>query len=139
MTKAILPPTESRHARSGGRAFATFDEPAAPLLVDAEGNPDFAAIRDSDDFRELRRRILIFVLPATCGFLAWYLGYVVLSAYAPDFMGAELFGSVNVGITFGLLQFVTTITLTVAYSRYSRNRLDPQVDAVRALTSEARP
>ncbi|MFI9012032.1 DUF485 domain-containing protein [Actinosynnema sp. NPDC053489] len=137
MTKAILPPTDSRPAR-GGRGFATFDDPGSPLLVDEAGEPDFVALQASDDFRELRRRIMIFVVPATCGFLLWYLGYVALSAYAPDFMGRPVWGVLNVGLLFGLLQFVTTIALTLGYARYARLKLDPQVGAVRSLTAEDR-
>ncbi|MFE2751271.1 DUF485 domain-containing protein [Actinosynnema sp. NPDC059335] len=137
MTKAILPPTDSRPAR-GGRGFATFDDPGSPLLVDEAGDPDFVALQQSADFRELRKRIAVFVLPATCGFLLWYLGYVALSAYAPEFMGTAVWGVINVGLLFGLLQFVTTIALTLAYARYARRRLDPQVDAVRSLTAEDR-
>ncbi|MEV8443039.1 DUF485 domain-containing protein [Actinosynnema sp. NPDC051121] len=135
MTKAILPPTDSRPAR-GGRGFATFDDPVSPLLVDEAGEPDFAALQASADFRELRRRTMIFVAPATCGFLLWYLGYVALSAYAPDFMGTQVWGVLNIGLLFGLLQFATTIALTLGYARYARRKLDPQVDAVRSLTAE---
>ncbi|XVV01416.1 DUF485 domain-containing protein [Actinosynnema sp. CA-248983] len=135
MTKAILPPSESRRPRG----FATFDEdPGARLLVDQTGKPDFTALQDSEDFRELRRRVTRFVLPATLGFLAWYLGYVALSAYAPEFMAAEVYGAINIGIVFGVLQFVSTIALTLGYARYARRKLDPQVAAVRALTKEDR-
>jgi uncharacterized membrane protein (DUF485 family) len=135
MTKAILPPTDSRPAR-GGRGFATFDDPVASLLVDQSGAPDFVALQASPDFLELRRRITVFVVPATCAFLLWYLGYVALSAYAPDFMGTPVYGVLNIGLMFGLLQFVTTIALTLLYARYARRKLDPQVAAVRALTAE---
>jgi len=135
MTKAIPSPADARRARG----FATFEEPPPPLLVDEAGRPDYAAIRDSDEFRELRRRTAVFVAPAILGFLAWYLGYVALSAYAPGFMGAELVGVINVGMVFGLLQFATTIALTMLYARYARRRIDPQVAAVRALTAEERP
>lgn len=135
MTKAILPPPDSRPAR-GGRGFATFDDPGSSLLVDESGAPDFVALQDSADFRELRRRITIFVVPATCGFLLWYLGYVALSAYAPDLMGTPVIGVINLGLLFGILQFVSTIVLTLTYARYARRRLDPQVDAVRSLTAE---
>jgi uncharacterized membrane protein (DUF485 family) len=135
MTKAILPPTDSRPAR-GGRGFATFDDPGSALLINEAGDPDFVALQDSADFRELRRRIAVFVVPATCGFLLWYLGYVALSAYLPEFMGTPVYGVVNIGLLFGLLQFATTIALTLAYARYARRRLDPQVAAVRSLTAE---
>ncbi|MEV0679456.1 DUF485 domain-containing protein [Actinosynnema sp. NPDC050436] len=134
MAKAILPPGESRRARG----FATFDEPPPPLLVDAAGRPDFAAIRDTDEFRELKRRTKVFVLPAVLGFLVWYLGYVAASAFAPGFMATKVVGEVNAGIVLGLLQFASTLALTVAYARYARRRIDPQVAEVRALTSEER-
>ena len=53
-------------------------------------------------------------------------------------MGTRVYGVVNVGLLFGLLQFATTIALTLAYARYARRRLDPQVAAVRSLTDEER-
>ncbi|NUT49362.1 MAG: DUF485 domain-containing protein [Saccharothrix sp.] len=138
MTKAILPPTDSRPAR-GGRGFATFDAPpSSPLLLDESGAPDFVALQASADFRELRRRIAVFVVPATCGFLLWYLGYVALSAYAPEFMATRVYGVINIGLLAGLLQFATTIALTLGYARYARRKLDPQVGAVRSLTAEDR-
>ncbi|GAA2691837.1 MULTISPECIES: DUF485 domain-containing protein [Actinosynnema] len=136
MTKAFPPPVESRHQRADARGFATFDDPAPALLVDEDGNPDYVAIQQSEDFRELRRRTALFVVPAILGFLAWYLAYVGLSAFAPDFMATRVFGVVNVGLLLGLLQFVTTIALTLGYSRYARLRLDPRVAAVRELTDE---
>ncbi|MFD5827969.1 DUF485 domain-containing protein [Lentzea sp. NPDC060358] len=128
MTKAL--PSVSRPATPG---FATFEEPRHPLLVDGDGEPDFNAIQTSDDFRALKRRVARFILPATVLFLAWYVTFVLLSAYAADFMSTPLFGTVNVGLTMGFLQFVTTIVITMAYSRYSRRKLDPQVGRVRAL------
>ncbi|RKT56341.1 DUF485 domain-containing protein [Saccharothrix australiensis] len=133
MEKAIPPPAGTR-----ARGFATFDEPPPPLLVDEAGEPDYPAIRDSAEFRELRRRTALFVVPAVLGFLTWYLGYVALSAYAPGFMGTPVVGLVNVGMVFGLLQFATTIALTAWYARHARRRIDPQVAAVRALTAEER-
>ncbi|MEU4807237.1 DUF485 domain-containing protein [Actinosynnema sp. NPDC023587] len=135
MAKAILPPGESRRARG----FATFDEPPPPLLVDGAGRPDFAAIRDTAEFRELRRRTRVFVLPAVLGFLTWYLTYVLASAYAAEFMSGKVVGEINVGVVLGLLQFVSTLALTTAYARYARRQIDPQVAAVRALTAQERP
>lgn len=128
MTKAL--PSVSRPATPG---FATFEKPRHSLLIDGDGEPDFGAIQTSEEFRALKRRMARFILPATVLFLAWYVTFVLLSAYAADFMATPLFGTVNVGLTMGFLQFVTTIALTMAYSRYSKRRIDPQVDKVRAL------
>jgi uncharacterized membrane protein (DUF485 family) len=133
MTKAVPHPLESRQPPNRGRGFATFDEPAKPLLVDEEGNPDFVAIQGSEEFRALRRRALVFIFPMTALFLAWYLTYVIASAYAHDFMSTRVLGVINVGIVLGLLQFVTTVVLTLSYARYAKRRLDPQVAVVRGL------
>jgi len=133
MTKAVPRPLDSRQTPNRGRGFATFDEPAKPLLVDDEGNPDFVAIQQSEEFKVLRRRALVFIFPMTALFLAWYLTYVIASAYAHDFMSTRVVGVVNVGILLGLLQFVTTVALTLTYARYAKRRLDPQVTAVRGL------
>ncbi|MET9226643.1 DUF485 domain-containing protein [Lentzea sp. NPDC003310] len=128
MTKAL--PSVSRPASPG---FATFEESPHSLLIDGDGEPDFDAIQTSEDFVDLKRRVKRFILPATVLFLAWYVTFVLLSAYAADFMSTPLFGTVNVGLTMGFLQIVTTIIITMAYARYSKRKLDPQVDKVRAL------
>jgi len=133
MTKAVPHPLESRQTANRGRGFATFDEPSKPLLVDEDGNPDFVALQQSEEFKALRRRALVFVFPMTALFLTWYLTYVIASAYAHDFMSTRVLGVVNVGILLGLLQFVTTVVLTLTYARYAKRRLDPQVRLVRGL------
>lgn len=93
--------------------------------------PDYPAIADSAAFAELRARFRRFVFPMTALFLAWYLTYVLLAAYAPGFMGARLSGSVTVGLVFGVLQFVSTIAITWGYVRYARRTIDPQVHLIR--------
>ena len=128
MTKAL--PSVSRPATPG---FATFDDRHHSLLIKGDGEPDFDAIQTSEEFRALKRRVTRFILPAMLLFLAWYVTFVLLSAYAADFMSTPLFGTVNVGLTMGFLQFATTIIITMTYARYSKKRLDPQVEKVRAL------
>ena len=61
----------------------------------------------------------------TIAFLAWYLLYVLMSAYAHDFMSTKLFGNINVGLVFGLLQFVSTFVITWLYVRHANRKLDP--------------
>jgi uncharacterized membrane protein (DUF485 family) len=36
-----------------------------------------------------------------------------------------------VGLALGLAQFVSTLAITAAYVRFARNRIDPQVAAIR--------
>ncbi|OLF04922.1 hypothetical protein BLA60_38820 [Actinophytocola xinjiangensis] len=96
------------------------------------GAPDFVAIQESAEFAALRRRFRLFVFPVSALFFLWYLTYVLLAAFARDFMSHQLFGSINVGLALGVLQFVTTVAITFGYVRYARRRLDPSAAAIRA-------
>ncbi|WP_149261885.1 DUF485 domain-containing protein [Actinomadura sp. K4S16] len=92
------------------------------------------------EFQELRRRFRRFVFPMTAAFLSWYLLYVVLSGWARDFMGTQLFGAVNIALVFGLLQFVSTFLIAYLYARHAERRLDPVSDEIRArIEAESAP
>jgi uncharacterized membrane protein (DUF485 family) len=92
---------------------------------------DYTEVAESADFRELQRRHRSFVFPLAVLFLIWYFVYVLLAAYAHDFMATPVFGSVNVGLLFGLGQFVTTFVITMAYVRYANRKLDPLSEKLR--------
>ena len=95
------------------------------------GGPDWETVQQSAEFTQLRRRLRNFVFPMTIAFLAWYLLYVLLSDYAHDFMSTKVFGNVNIGLIFGLLQFVSTFVITSLYVRYANRNLDPVADKIR--------
>jgi uncharacterized membrane protein (DUF485 family) len=85
----------------------------------------------SPEFDQLRRALRSFVFPMTVAFLAWYLLYVLLSAYARDFMGAKVAGNINVAFVFGILQFVSTFLIAWWYSRYAAAKIDPTAERLR--------
>jgi len=93
-------------------------------------DPLYDSLATTSDFKELRKRYRGFVFPATLAFLSWYLLYVVMSMWAHDFMSTEVVGNINVGLVFGLLQFVTTFVLAYVYSRFSNAKLDPLARAL---------
>lgn len=93
---------------------------------------EFTAMQASPEFQDLRKRLRNFVFPMTAFFLIWYVGYVLLAAYANDFMGTKLFGNINVGLVLGLAQFVTTFAITGIYVRFANKQLDPRAAAIRA-------
>jgi uncharacterized membrane protein (DUF485 family) len=97
----------------------------------APASRDYTEVAESPDFRELQKRHRSFVFPLAVLFLIWYFVYVLLAAYAPDFMATPVFGSVNVGLLFGLGQFVTTFVITMAYVRYANRKLDPLAEKIR--------
>ena len=92
---------------------------------------DWEAVQAEPEFQELRRRLRSFVFPVTGLFLAWYLLYVLMASYAPSFMAIKLIGNINVGLVFGLLQFVSTFAITAVYIRYADRKLDPLAEDLR--------
>jgi uncharacterized membrane protein (DUF485 family) len=92
---------------------------------------DYLAVEESPKFKELKRRHRSFVLPVAALFLIWYFVYVLLADYAHDFMATPVFGNVNVGLLFGLGQFVTTFGITMWYVWYANRKLDPLADELR--------
>ncbi|SUE29745.1 Inner membrane protein yjcH [Nocardia farcinica] len=92
---------------------------------------EFAQVQASPQFQELRNRLRHFVFPMTAVFLLWYVGYVLLGAYAHDFMATKVFGNINVGLLLGLGQFLTTFAITAAYVRFANRELDPRAAAIR--------
>ncbi|NUU23301.1 MAG: DUF485 domain-containing protein [Streptomycetaceae bacterium] len=86
-------------------------------------------------FLELKRRFRRFVFPVTAAFLAWYLLYVLLCAYARGLMAHKVAGNVNVALVCGLGQFAATFLTAWVYARYADRRLDPLSAALRARSA----
>ena len=91
----------------------------------------YEEIQESSEFVDLRARLRRFVFPMSVGFLVWYLAYVLLASYAPQFMAIKVFGNINVGLLFGLLQFISTFVITTVYVRYADRHLDPAAAVLR--------
>jgi uncharacterized membrane protein (DUF485 family) len=91
----------------------------------------YAEVQQSTEFKDLRGRFRRFVFLLTALFLAWYFLYVLLSSFAVDFMSTKVFGEINVGLIFGLLQFVSTFAITVIYVRWADRHFDPPAEALR--------
>ena len=92
---------------------------------------EYLAAQNSPEFVDLKRRFRRFAFPMTFAFFAWYLLYVLLSTYAPDFMATPVFGNVNLGILLGLGQFVSTFVITHVYVAHADKRTDPISDEMR--------
>jgi uncharacterized membrane protein (DUF485 family) len=97
-----------------------------PVQADGERRIDWVAAERSPEFRELVERKRSFVVPATAFFLTWYLGFILLAGYAPDFLGEELLvDGITVGYGFALSQFVMVWVLTAWYLRRADRVFDP--------------
>lgn len=92
---------------------------------------DFVRAQSDPPFVQLRTKHRRFVFPMTVFFLAWYLLYVLVAAFAPQFMGIRVYGYINIGIIWGLLQFVSTFAITAMYVHFANRTLDPAATAIR--------
>jgi uncharacterized membrane protein (DUF485 family) len=99
----------------------------------------YLEVQRSPEFQRLRKALRGFVFPMTAAFFLWYLLYVVLSAYARDFMDIKVIGNINVALVFGLLQFVTTFLIAWWYARYAGRVLDPQAEELKAHVENGGP
>jgi uncharacterized membrane protein (DUF485 family) len=102
--------------------------PQQPNRTSAIG---YEAVRASRDFWTIQRRYGSFVRPVCTLLIIWYFLFVLTAVFAPGFMRISVFGDVNVGLCFGVLQFVSTFVIAMSYRRWARRRLDPLSDRLR--------
>lgn len=105
-----------------------------PTPTGGGGTPDpeaYSRVQASPQFTELRRRYRGFAFPMTVAFLAWYFAFVLASVFAPAWMATPVWGAINRGLIFGLLQFVTTGLITFLYVRHANRSLDPLAEEIR--------
>ncbi|WP_131106737.1 DUF485 domain-containing protein [Ornithinimicrobium sufpigmenti] len=95
----------------------------------ATGTDPYVRMQQTEEFQELRSRFRRFVFPMTAFFLAWYFLYVLAAIFAPEFMSIRVVGVINIGLIFGLLQFVTTFAITFIYARWANREFDPRAEA----------
>ena len=102
------------------------------MSIDAPEHTSFTdkavEVAATEEFDGLRRALRRFVFPMTVAFFLWYALYVLMSAYARDFMDIKVVGHLNVAFFFGILQFVSTFLIAYLYSRFANRRLDPLAD-----------
>jgi len=108
------------------------------LDISDERAARYLEVQQSQEFGDLRRRFRRFVFPMTALFLAWYFLYVILAAFATGFMSTKVWGNINIGLIFGLLQFVSTFAITIAYVRWADRNFDAAADELRDAMEEGR-
>lgn len=106
------------------------DHSPLPELIHLESHHEkpsgdrFIAAMDSPAYAKLRATFRSFAFPMTVAGLTCYFVYVILSIYAPGFMGTPAIGALNWGSLIGLLQFVIVWAWTAIYVRFANSRLD---------------
>ena len=97
---------------------------------------DWESIEHSPEFQELVRKRRSFVVPGTIFFLAFYMGFILLCGYAPDFMADSVYQGLTVGYCLALTQFVMVFVLGIMYLRKSDRDYDPLAAKVVELAGQ---
>ena len=97
---------------------------------------DWQRIERSDEFQELVKRRRSFVVPATIFFLVYYMAFIIVAGYAPDFMGESVYEGLTVGYCYALTQFLMVFVLGIWYLRKSDKEFDPLRDRVVEAAAE---
>ena len=92
---------------------------------DPGGDIDWQAIEASPEFQELVRKRRSFVLPGTIFYLAWYMAFILLTAYAERFMSERVYEGLTVGYCLALTQFLMVLVLGLMYLKRANNIYDP--------------
>jgi uncharacterized membrane protein (DUF485 family) len=100
--------------------------------ISSAAHQSYQRLHATGEFAELKSSYLSFIRPVTLGFMLWYFLYVILSNWAPGFMGTRVIGNINVALVLGLLQFVSTFASAWAYQGFSARRMYPYADQLRA-------
>jgi uncharacterized membrane protein (DUF485 family) len=124
--------TCSNHGTLGGEEMTQTQEPAP-----GRGTIDWIAAERSPEFRELIRKRRAFVLPATIFYLAWFFGFILLTAYAEDFMAESVIDGLTVGYCLALSQFIMVWGLTAVYLKKADRDFDPLARKAAQVAIEA--
>ncbi|MEH2594980.1 uncharacterized membrane protein (DUF485 family) [Bradyrhizobium sp. AZCC 1577] len=79
---------------------------------------------------------LRYLIPMTVMFMTCYIGLTVLAAFAKDFVGTKVVGSVNLGFVLIAFNYVLSWGLAIAYGSIARNRFDPLAARAAAASRE---
>nr|WP_239646403.1 DUF485 domain-containing protein [Nocardiopsis prasina] len=80
---------------------------------------------------KLRRRFALQAGFLVGAFLVSYLSYLLLSAFARDFMSVRIIDPVNIALAMGIGQFLLTFVLAWAFGRLSARSIDPLAEEIR--------
>ena len=91
----------------------------------------WAETQASPEFQDLKRKFRGFAFPLTIAFLAWYFLYVILTAFAREWIATPVIGNINIALVLGLLQFASTFLIMWLYERHSSKNLDAASEKIR--------
>jgi uncharacterized membrane protein (DUF485 family) len=86
---------------------------------------DWDAVEQSPEFAELTRRRRRIAVVGMSVFGVWFGGFLVLTAWARDFMAESIYRGFTVAYALALSLIVMTWLIAFFYIRAARTQLDP--------------
>jgi len=110
--------------------------PPHELTADEDADVvDWDRVAATDDFKNLIRAKVRFVVPATIFFIVYYFALPVLVGYAPEFMSKKVVGVVNLAYLFALSQFFMAWIIAWLYVRAAARFDGMEKEIVAKLTT----
>ncbi|MDI9836166.1 DUF485 domain-containing protein [Streptomyces sp. KAU_LT] len=105
--------------------------PPQPPEPPRHRTPDHPPLGHHSDLRVLRTAYRLQRRVATLTALGYFLLFLILSAFAPGFMGEEVAAGLPAGLLLALLQLPVTWLAIALYEYTARRYLDPVADRIR--------
>jgi uncharacterized membrane protein (DUF485 family) len=96
----------------------------------AETSLDWKAIDSEPRFQELHRKKVTFLWGLMVFSMVFYFLLPIGAAYFQDLYKVKVWGPVNIGILFALLQFVVAWGIAFYYARRANAEFDPMAAAI---------
>ena len=106
-------------------------EQVAPPPVQPVTRLDTPEVADDAALEALAARRLRVALGLTGAMLVVYFGFILLIAFAKDFMAKEITDGLTVGIALGVLVILATWALTWTYVRWANRVYEPALARLR--------
>jgi uncharacterized membrane protein (DUF485 family) len=96
--------------------------------LDARPEPDFDDVSALEAIASRRLRV---ALALTAAMLVVYFGFILLIAFAKDFLSRTVTDGLSVGMALGVLVILATWALTWIYVRWANRVYEPALDELR--------
>lgn len=106
--------------------------------VSKPGKSQWDRVAEMDEFRQLLKTKVAFVVPATIFFIAYYFALPVLVGYFPAFMDKKVWGPVNLAYLFALSQFFVAWAICYLYVRAARKFDEYAATIMKRLETEGK-
>ena len=97
-------------------------------VVDGRPEPDYDDVSALEAIASRRLRV---ALALTAAMLVVYFGFILLIAFAKDFLSRTVTDGLSVGMALGVLVILATWALTWTYVRWANRVYEPALDELR--------